>query len=74
VRSLLCTGITCFISEFCRIAEVLLVMSRPATVFTDVLRISYQFFHFFEVILQLTDMIIMSFTAISHCDSSLNDL
>ena len=71
MRSLLWVRIPCFVSESGGAAEIFLIMGGPATVFTDVLWISYQFFHFFKVILQLTDVLVMSFTAISHCDSSL---
>lgn len=48
------------------VAKVLLVFCSAAAVFTNICRVFNQFLDFFKIILQLTDMLVMTFPTISH--------
>jgi hypothetical protein len=51
-----------------RVAEILFVLCGAAAVFADVFRIAHQFFDGVQIILYLTDMLFVSFSALGTHD------
>ena len=49
-----------------RAAEIFLIFRRPSAMLADICRVFNQLFNLFKVVLQLTDMLVMAFTAIPH--------